>query len=139
MGGRRLAEGDGGPHLGTITNPIARHEDEADGKLLLAVQPCGLEPAQAAPRATKSADLTGWTIVVGTGTALACRRWMTMVDDPHPDHLLVRPPRPDRGHRLPKLSWRSLLFPGKSGVVMMGVFAATLAMFLLAAFYIGRH
>jgi hypothetical protein len=34
--------------------------------------------------------------------------------------------RPDRGHRLPRLSWRRMLRPGPSGRTMIGIFVATL-------------
>ena len=34
--------------------------------------------------------------------------------------------RPDRVHRLPRLSWRRMLRPGPSGRAMIGIFVATL-------------
>ena len=47
--------------------------------------------------------------------------------------------RPDRGHRLPGLSWRRLLRPGVSGNAMIALFLATLLTFLAAVLLVGHH
>jgi hypothetical protein len=46
---------------------------------------------------------------------------------------------PDRGHRLPKLSWKRLLRPGISGATMIGLFLGTLLIIAMAAFLVGHH
>jgi hypothetical protein len=45
--------------------------------------------------------------------------------------------RPDRGRRLPRLSWARMLRPGLSGKVMIGLFFATLLTFVAVAFWWG--
>ena len=47
--------------------------------------------------------------------------------------------RPDRGHRLPRLSWGRLLHPGVSGKAMIGMFLATLLTLAAAAFIVSHH
>ena len=42
------------------------------------------------------------------------------------EHFWAGAHRPDRGHRLPRLSWRRMLRPGPSGRTMIGIFVATL-------------
>ena len=54
------------------------------------------------------------------------------------DDLLAGARRPDRGHRLPRLSWARLLRPGVSGKVLIGLFFATALTFFAVAFFVGH-
>jgi hypothetical protein len=62
----------------------------------------------------------------------------TMHQIVHNDPRTVGTRRPDRAHRLPKLSWNRLLRPGASGKVMLGLFFATLLTFVAVAFLVGH-
>ena len=59
---------------------------------------------------------------------------------PHKDDdFMAGARRPDRGHRLPRLSWGRLLRPGVSGKAMIGLFLATLLTLAAAAYIVSHH
>jgi hypothetical protein len=62
-------------------------------------------------------------------------------DEPHSDTSPreTAERRPDRGHRLPKLTWQRLLRPGVSGTMMIGLFLGTLLVLAAAAFFLGHQ
>jgi hypothetical protein len=62
---------------------------------------------------------------------------MHPLGDPHARNDVQERPL-DRGHKLPKLSWRKLLSPG-SGTVLLGLFFGTLLLFVCVVLLFGRH
>ena len=55
------------------------------------------------------------------------------------EDLIAGARRPDRGHRLPRLSWARLLRPGVSGKAMIGFFLATLLTLAATAFIVSQQ
>ena len=62
-------------------------------------------------------------------------------DDPQSDNSPreTEERRPDRGHRLPNLTWKRLLRPGASGTMMIGLFLGTLLILAAAAFLVSHQ